>query len=119
MSSLTLLVGKITLPSTILQFWDLGGQRDIRSIWSKYYDECHAVIYCVDASDSERLEEGWEVFGSFHVMVLRAKSESGIVMEKGTRQGDLEHELIPSSLPPPHPSPHLFTFLLLAHQNPS
>ncbi|KAG9002569.1 ADP-ribosylation factor protein 3 [Tulasnella sp. JGI-2019a] len=55
-------VGKITLPSTVLQFWDLGGQRDIRTIWSKYYDECHAVAYVVDASDRARLDEGWEVF---------------------------------------------------------
>ncbi|KAL7410243.1 P-loop containing nucleoside triphosphate hydrolase protein [Mrakia frigida] len=57
-------VGKISLPSTILQFWDLGGQRDIRSIWSKYYEECHAVVYVVDAADPARLEEGWEVFES-------------------------------------------------------
>lgn len=51
------------MPSTILQFWDLGGQRDIRSIWPKYYDECHAIVYVVDAADEKRLEEGWEVFG--------------------------------------------------------
>jgi hypothetical protein len=57
------LVGKITLPSTVLQFWDLGGQRDIRLIWEKYYDACHAVAYVVDASDRERLDEGWTVFG--------------------------------------------------------
>ncbi|KZT52870.1 P-loop containing nucleoside triphosphate hydrolase protein [Calocera cornea HHB12733] len=55
-------MGKITLPSTILQFWDLGGQRDIRLIWPRYYDDCHAVAYVVDAADRERLEEGWEVF---------------------------------------------------------
>jgi len=40
----------------------LGGQRDIRTIWDKYYDECHAVAYVIDASDRERLDEGWEVF---------------------------------------------------------
>ena len=57
-------VGKIALPSSILQFWDLGGQRDIRNIWVKYYDSCHAVAYVVDASDLERLAEGWEVFGA-------------------------------------------------------
>jgi ADP-ribosylation factor related protein 1 len=56
-------VGKITLPSTILQFWDLGGQRGIRSIWPRYYDDCHAVVYVIDAKDRERLGEGWEVFG--------------------------------------------------------
>ncbi|KAH7919957.1 hypothetical protein BV22DRAFT_1040420 [Leucogyrophana mollusca] len=56
-------VGKISLPSTILNFFDLGGQRGIRSIWHRYYDECHAVAYVLDASDRERLAEGWEVFG--------------------------------------------------------
>lgn len=55
-------MGKITLPSTILQFWDLGGQTGIRDIWHRYYDECHAVAYVVDAQDHDQLEEGWEVF---------------------------------------------------------
>ena len=57
------IVGKITLPSTILKFWDLGGQRGIRSIWHRYYDDCHAVVFVIDAEDRERLSEGWEVFG--------------------------------------------------------
>ncbi|KAJ3519894.1 hypothetical protein NMY22_g12993 [Coprinellus aureogranulatus] len=56
--------GKITLPSTILQFWDLGGQRGIRNIWPKYYGDCHAVVYVLDAEDRERLGEGLEVFDS-------------------------------------------------------
>ena len=55
--------GKITLPSTILQFWDLGGQTGLRNIWHRYYSECHAVAYVVDAQDRDLLEEGWEVFG--------------------------------------------------------
>ncbi|KZT71768.1 P-loop containing nucleoside triphosphate hydrolase protein [Daedalea quercina L-15889] len=55
-------MGKITLPSTVLQFWDLGGQRGIRSIWHRYYDDCHAVVFVLDAEDRERLGEGWEVF---------------------------------------------------------
>jgi ADP-ribosylation factor related protein 1 len=58
------LVGKITLPSTILHFVDLGGQRGIRSIWPRYYADCHAVLYVIDAEDRERLGEGWEVFGA-------------------------------------------------------
>jgi ADP-ribosylation factor family len=57
-------VGTITLPSTILQFWDLGGQKGIRSIWPRYYGDCHAVAYVIDADDRERLGEGWEVFGT-------------------------------------------------------
>ncbi len=73
-------VGKITLPSTILKFWDLGGQRGIRSIWHRYYDDCHAVVYVIDADDRERLSEGWEVFGTstrlFHFIVY-ANREQG------------------------------------------
>lgn len=57
------IVGKISLPSTTLNFFDLGGQRDIRQIWEKYYDECHAVVFVVDAGDQGRLGECWEVFG--------------------------------------------------------
>ncbi|KAL5507377.1 ARL3 [Sanghuangporus vaninii] len=57
-------MGKITLPSTVLQFFDLGGQTGIRNIWPKYYDDCHAVVFIIDAADRERLNEGWEVFDS-------------------------------------------------------
>lgn len=63
-------MGKITLPSTILQFWDLGGQRGIRSIWHRYYDDCHAVVFVLDAQDRERLGEGWEVFGTRFLIQL-------------------------------------------------
>ena len=63
-ADLVITVGKIALPSTILKFWDLGGQRGIRSIWHRYYDDCHAVVYVIDAQDRERLSEGWEVFGT-------------------------------------------------------
>ena len=62
--------GKITLPSTILQFWDLGGQRGIRSIWPRYYDDCHAVAFVIDAEDRERLGEGWDVFGTLSLIYL-------------------------------------------------
>jgi len=48
--------------SSILQFWDLGGQRGIRTIWHRYYGDCHAVVFVIDAEDRERLSEGWEVF---------------------------------------------------------
>lgn len=66
--------GKIALPSAVLQFWDLGGQRGIRSIWPKYYDDCHAVVYVIDAVDHERLSEGWEVFGTVSSPFFNAKT---------------------------------------------
>lgn len=58
-----LAVGRITLSSSILQFWDLGGQRDIRSLWSRYYADAHAVCFIIDSTESpERMEECWTAF---------------------------------------------------------
>ncbi|KAL4431203.1 hypothetical protein ABPG75_006459 [Micractinium tetrahymenae] len=42
---------------TPLLCWDVGGAAGLRSIWSKYYGECHALVFCVDAADRGRLEE--------------------------------------------------------------
>ena len=30
--------------------WDLGGQKQLRKLWSKYIQEAHGIIYCVDAT---------------------------------------------------------------------
>ncbi|KAI5455347.1 ADP-ribosylation factor protein 3 [Naganishia albida] len=57
-------IGQISLPSTTLRFFDLGGQRTIRAIWEKYYDECHAVVFVLDGADQARLAEAWGVFDS-------------------------------------------------------
>ncbi|KXZ48851.1 hypothetical protein GPECTOR_25g436 [Gonium pectorale] len=37
--------------------FDLGGSKGIRSVWSRYLAEVHAIIYVVDAADSGRFEE--------------------------------------------------------------
>ena len=42
--------------------WLPTGQRDIRSIWPKYYSECHAVCFVIDSTDKSRIEECWRVF---------------------------------------------------------
>ncbi|XP_053624444.1 ADP-ribosylation factor-related protein 1 [Plodia interpunctella] len=55
-------IGKINVDGVILNFWDLGGQQELQSLWDKYYAECHAVIYIVDSSDRERISESKETF---------------------------------------------------------
>src|ERR671939_618704 len=57
------LVGKIDVNRARLNFWDLGGQRELHGIWEKYYSECHAIVFVVDSTDKERIEECKEVFG--------------------------------------------------------
>lgn len=58
-------VGKLPFEGDRLSVWDLGGQVELHGIWEKYYDECHGVIYVVDASDRERLPLAVEAFGPF------------------------------------------------------
>lgn len=40
-----------------LQTWDVGGQDRIRRLWRHYYAGNHALVWVVDASDTDRLEE--------------------------------------------------------------
>ncbi|CAG8643579.1 1438_t:CDS:2, partial [Racocetra fulgida] len=55
-------IGKIDVNRSRLNFWDLGGQRELQGIWEKYYSECHAIIFVVDSTDKERIEECKEIF---------------------------------------------------------
>lgn len=44
-----------------LMFHQLG----LRSIWEKYYEEAHAVIYVIDASCPSRFEDSKSALGMF------------------------------------------------------
>jgi len=37
--------------------WDLSGESGMRKIWPNYYDDADGVVYCIDATDRERLHE--------------------------------------------------------------
>lgn len=60
------------IKSSRINFWDLGGQQDLQSIWERYYPECHGIVFVVDSTDSKRLEECRDTFGKYdmHVIVL-------------------------------------------------
>ena len=51
-------------------FWDLGGQQILRTIWKKYYQECHGIIYVVDVTDDSRLEEAANSFSILKTQVF-------------------------------------------------
>lgn len=61
-STVGLNVGKIETNGVILNFWDLGGQKELQLLWDKYFLEAHAVIWIVDSSDRDRLRESVEAF---------------------------------------------------------
>ena len=44
------------------QAWDVGGHEAVRHIWEDYVCECSAVLFLVDATDADRMEEaGFEL----------------------------------------------------------
>ncbi|KAH3673516.1 hypothetical protein WICMUC_003622 [Wickerhamomyces mucosus] len=50
-------VHTISIASNYLKFWDLGGQSELRTLWSEYFEHCHGIIFVVDSSDKDRIEE--------------------------------------------------------------
>lgn len=63
-STVGLNVGKIATGGVILSFWDLGGQRELQLLWEKYFREAHGIIWVVDSSDRDRLQESAQAFDS-------------------------------------------------------
>lgn len=63
-STVGLNVGKIETNGVILNFWDLGGQKELQLLWDKYFLEAHGVIWVVDSSDRNRLNESVEAFNN-------------------------------------------------------
>ncbi|XP_038588855.1 ADP-ribosylation factor-like protein 11 isoform X1 [Micropterus salmoides] len=55
-------VGTLDLDKkTSLTVWDVGGQKSMRSNWRYYLNDCKALVFVVDSSDSTRIREAQEV----------------------------------------------------------
>ncbi|XP_038902673.1 ADP-ribosylation factor-like protein 8 [Benincasa hispida] len=50
-------IGRLKVLNAKLVFWDLGGQPGLHSIWEKYYEEAHVVIYVIDAACPSKFED--------------------------------------------------------------
>lgn len=50
-------IGRMEAANAKLVFWDLGGQIGLRTIWEKYYEEAHALIFIIDASSPSSFED--------------------------------------------------------------
>ncbi|RCV44487.1 hypothetical protein SETIT_9G377700v2 [Setaria italica] len=50
-------IGRIEDVNAKLVFWDLGGQVGLRTIWEKYYEEAHAIMFVIDAATASSFED--------------------------------------------------------------
>ena len=80
-------IGKIDIGNVRLNFWDLGGQEELQSLWDKYYAESHAVIYMIDTSDEDRIEES---MAAFEEMIINEALENVPLLMLGNKQ-DLDN----------------------------
>ncbi|SCU95253.1 LANO_0E09780g1_1 [Lachancea nothofagi CBS 11611] len=53
-------VATIPVESSVLKFWDVGGQESLRALWPEYFRQAHGIIFVIDSTDRERLEECYQ-----------------------------------------------------------
>ncbi|KAL2979754.1 hypothetical protein AAZX31_13G190400 [Glycine max] len=88
-------IGRIEVANSKLVFWDLGGQPGLRSIWEKYYEEAHAVIFVVDASCPSRFEDAKSALEK----VLRHKDLQGAPLLILANKQDIPEAVSADELP--------------------
>eukprot|EP00163_Fabomonas_tropica_P018047 TRINITY_DN3205_c0_g1_i2.p1 TRINITY_DN3205_c0_g1~~TRINITY_DN3205_c0_g1_i2.p1 ORF type:complete len:140 (-),score=19.48 TRINITY_DN3205_c0_g1_i2:416-835(-) len=50
----------MTIQNSKIIFWDLGGQKGLRTIWDRYYKEAHGLVFVLDAANPDRVQESKE-----------------------------------------------------------
>ncbi|ODV90857.1 hypothetical protein CANCADRAFT_112103 [Tortispora caseinolytica NRRL Y-17796] len=50
-------VAKVTVDGVKLKLRDVGGQEALRSMWINHYATCHGMVFVVDSTDQERIQE--------------------------------------------------------------
>lgn len=75
-------------------FWDVGGQKSLRSIWENYFESNDALIYVIDSSDTYRLEESGKELRS----LLEENQLSGIPLLIYANKQDLNLSLSPEEI---------------------
>ncbi|KAJ2080705.1 ADP-ribosylation factor protein 3 [Coemansia sp. RSA 988] len=54
-------IAKVHMQRRLVKFFDLGGQEDLRDIWSSYFSEAHAILFVVDSGNKKRMNEALSV----------------------------------------------------------
>lgn len=53
-----------TFSKHAITLYDLGGGKRIREIWKNYFSEIYGIIYIVDSTDPERMDECRQVLSN-------------------------------------------------------
>ena len=72
-----------------INVWDVSGQRQLRELWSYYYDDCDAILYVVDAADKGRITECKDQFK----LVMKEKKLFQLPLLVYANKNDLQNVL--------------------------
>lgn len=59
-STVGLNVAKLRTSSEKMLVWDLGGVKALRPIWERYVEDAEAVVWVIDSSDTDRMQDSCE-----------------------------------------------------------
>jgi small GTP-binding protein len=76
-------VEELTYNNVKFQAWDLGGQESTRSVWDVYYMNTDAVVYVIDSSDDEYLEESKS---QFHKLIAHPTLKNATILIFANKQ---------------------------------
>jgi GTP-binding protein SAR1 len=74
--------------------WDLGGHESVRHMWERFYGQCSAVVFMVDAADPERLEEARDELEE----LLEAEGSMDIPIAILANKSDLAYAMTPEDV---------------------
>ena len=69
---------KVTKGNVTIKLWDLGGQPRFRSMWERYCRGMHAIVYVVDAADSDSIATSKAVQDAVRDIVSAVDSEAKV-----------------------------------------
>lgn len=81
-----------------LNVWDIGGQKAIRPYWKNYYENTDGMVFVVDSSDEERLNECVEELNALMAEEALAKVPLLVYANKQDLQFAVEAEEILNAL---------------------
>merc|ERR1712048_414362 len=74
--------------------WDIGGQDRIRRLWRHYYAGTHGVIFVIDSSDRDRIQDAQEELWN----LLRDEHMRDVVLLVFANKQDLPNAMTPGEV---------------------
>jgi small GTP-binding protein len=77
-----------------MNIFDVGGQDRIRRLWRHYFDNIHGLIFVVDCTDIQRIDEARD---ELHKLLTEDKLKDAIILVYANKQ-DLPNAIKPQEL---------------------